>query len=567
MFAFFNKFFSPVLWLAFAFCTQGAVAATTAGGARHGMVVTEQKLATQIGVDILQAGGNAIDAAVAVGYALAVVNPCCGNIGGGGFMTLHLAHGKNTFLNFRERAPLAATPDMFLDQHGHAIPQRSTRGYAAVAVPGTVLGMEQALRTYGTMTRQQVMAPAIKLARDGFILGPGDVKLLRQYDHEFQQHPTVAAIFLHNGKSYAVGERLRQPDLAAVLESIAAQGSDVFYQGKIAQALVQASASQGGILTLKDFAQYRVEESAPVTCQYRGHEVIAAPPPSSGGVTLCETLNILEGYPLAALGNHSAQSIHYITEAMRFAFYDRNYRLGDPDFVTNPVRQLTAKSYAATLRRHIKAKQASVSVLDVPRLREGMHTTHYSLIDQAGNAVAVTYTLNSFFGAQEIAPHTGFFLNNEMDDFTASTLSPNQFGLMQGANNKIEPGKRPLSAMSPTIILNQRDGKPLLIVGCPGGPRIITATLLTILNVLDFGMTMQQAVDARRFHHQWLPDVIQMESGAFSQAIMRQLSGMGYQFTTVDNYGAVEAIYIDPRTHLLYGGSDNRRAAGAALGY
>ena len=558
----------PILWLnALVIGLLAPAAQATAPVSAHqGMVVTEQHLASQIGIDILAAGGNAVDAAVAVGYALAVVNPCCGNIGGGGFMTLHLANGKNTFLNFRERAPLAATPTMFQDQQGRAIAARSTQGYRAVAVPGTVLGLNQALRLYGTMSRRQVMAPAIRLAREGFILGPGDIKLLREHDREFLQHPEVAVIFTHQGKPYVIGERLLQQDLAVTLETIAAQGSDAFYRGSITQKLVNASARHGGILSLQDFAQYRVEELTPITCQYHGLDVIAAPPPSSGGVTLCETLNILEAYPLATLGDHTARSTHFITEAMRFGFYDRNNRLGDPDFVTNPVPLLTAKTYAAALRRRIHDHEASpIPSHGFSQPTEGMQTTHYSIIDKAGNAVAVTYTLNSFFGAQEIAPHTGFLLNNEMDDFTASIRSPNQFGLLQGAKNKIEPGKRPLSAMAPTIIL--KNGAPLLIVGCPGGPRIITATLLTILNVLDFGMTIQQAVDAKRFHHQWLPDVIQMEQGAFNNATLRQLTAMGYQFSTIANYGAVEAIYIDPRTHTYFGGSDYRRAAGAAIGY
>ena len=530
------------------------------------MVVTEQKLASQICVAILQAGGNAIDAAVAVGYALAVVNPCCGNIGGGGFMTLHLASGKDIFINFRERAPFAAKPDMYLNVDGKVIPQRSTQGYLSVAVPGTVLGLDSVLKEYGTMTREQVMSPAIKLAEEGYTLTLGDVELFHQFDKNFHNSPEVAAIFLNQGKSYQIGDVLVQKDLANSLKQIEEQGPDAFYKGKIAQAIVQASEAHGGILSLKDFSDYRIEEVAPVNCTYRGYDIVSAPPPSSGGTTICEILNILEAYPLKTMGYQSTQSTHYIVEAMRFAFFDRNNQLGDPDFINNPVAHLTDKKYAAQIRKKIKVFAATPSTeLNMTPAHEGMNTTHYSIVDKAGNAVAVTYTLNSFFGAQEIAGNTGFFLNNEMDDFTAKPGAPNQFGLIQGENNKIEPGKRPLSAMAPTIVM--RNHQPVMVIGSPGGPRIITATLLAMLNVIDFGMTIQQAVDAPRYHHQWLPDVIDIEAGMFPVDTMRELNRMGYSFANVNAYGAVEAIYIDPESRKIYGGSDKRRPAGAALGY
>jgi gamma-glutamyltranspeptidase/glutathione hydrolase len=534
--------------------------------ASQAMVVTEQKIASQIGVDILQAGGNAIDAAVAVGYALAVVNPCCGNIGGGGFMTLHLASGKDIFVNFRERAPLAAKPDMYLDVDGKIIPNRSTQGYSSVAVPGTVLGLNTVLKEYGTMTREQVMAPAIKLADEGYTLTAGDIKLFHDWGKNFEKSPEVAAIFLKQGKPYEIGDVLIQKDLANSLKQIEQQGPDAFYKGKIAQTIVQASESHGGILSLKDFADYHIEEVAPVNCSYRGYDIVSAPPPSSGGTTLCEILNILEAYPLKTMGYQSTQSTHYIVEAMRFAFFDRNNQLGDPDFINNPVAHLTDKKYAAQIRKKIKVFAATPSTeLTMTPAHEGTNTTHYSIVDKAGNAVAVTYTLNSLFGAQVIAGNTGFLLNNEMDDFTAKPGAPNQFGLIQGENNKIEPGKRPLSAMAPTIVM--RNHQPVMVIGSPGGPRIITATLLAMLNVIDFGMTIQQAVDAPRFHHQWQPDVIDIEAGMFPVDTMRELNRMGYSFANVTPFGAVEAIYIDPQSRKIYGGSDKRRTAGAAVGY
>jgi gamma-glutamyltranspeptidase / glutathione hydrolase len=536
--------------------------------ADQGMVVSEQKLASQIGIDILRAGGNAVDAAVAVGYALAVVNPCCGNLGGGGFMTLHLANGnKNIFINFRERAPLAAKTNMYLDAKGNIIPGKSTVGYLAVGVPGTVLGLETALHDYGTMTREQVMAPAIKLAEQGYILTAGDVNILGLFTKQFKSSPDIAAIFLKDGQAYQAGDLLIQKDLANSLRLIVAQGAKAFYAGIIAQEIVNASTEHGGILSLQDFSQYKVEILTPVNCNYRGYTVISAPPPSSGGTTICEMLNILEAYPLTAMGRQSTQSIHDIIEAMRFGFYDRNNKLGDPDFIVNPVEKLTSKKYADQIRKRIKPATAtpSAELKGEAALHEGVNTTHYSIIDKAGNAVAVTYTLNSFFGALVMAKGTGFFLNNEMDDFTSTPNQPNQFGLMQGENNKIEPGKRPLSAMSPTIIL--KNNQPMLVVGSPGGPRIINATLLTILNVIDFGMNIQQAIDAHRFHHQWLPDVIEIEPDTFSADTLHRLNQMGYRFKVINPFGAVEAIYIDPSTHKIYGGYDGRRNAGLAVGY
>lgn len=537
--------------------------------AKNGMVVSEQQLASEVGIKILQQGGNAVDAAVAVGYALAVVNPCCGNIGGGGFMLIHLAKGQDIFLNFREKAPLAAKPDMYLDESGKIIPDKSTYGFMAVGIPGTVMGLEEALSKYGTMKREQVMAPAIALAEKGYLLSPGDVLILAKGTTNFAKDPKVAAIFLKEGRPYRVGERLVQKDLAKTLREIANKGKDIFYQGKIAKTIVEESQKKGGILTLEDFKQYQVEELSPIYCSYHEYEIVSSPPPSSGGVALCESLNILEAYPLKKLGYHSAEGSHYIIEALRFSFADRNNKLGDPHFVKNPVEDLISKSYAASLRKAISADHATLSSslpLTTPLHQEGEHTTHYSVVDKWGNAVAVTYTINRFFGSYVMAGSTGFLLNDEMDDFSSKPGEPNQFGLVQGEANNIQAGKRPLSSMTPTIVMKNK--QPLIVLGSPGGPRIISSVLLTILNILDYGLDVQAAVDAPRFHQQWLPEWVDFEKPfVFSADTLQKLKQMGYSFHEHALWGAVEAIYIDPKTKTFYGGSDNRKEAGAAVGY
>ncbi len=532
----------------------------------QGMVVSEQQLASEAGLAILKAGGNAVDAAVAVGYTLAVVNPCCGNIGGGGFMTIHLANGKNIFLNFREKAPLKATASMYLDQNGHLIPNKTMEGYLAVAVPGTVLGFETALKKYGTMTRQEVMQSAIHLAENGYVLTPYAANLLKNAFLAFQKQPNVAAIFLKNNKPYQAGDRLVQHNLSYTLKQIAEKGSAVFYKGEIAKEIVAASQKNGGILSLADFAHYRVEELEPIQCSFQGYTIISAPPPSSGGVTLCEITNILEKYPLTKKEYHSAKTIHFIVEAMRYAFRDRNSQLGDPDFVHNPVKKLLSKDYAKTIQQKILDNHAATDMTPHVEIHhESLNTTHYSIVDRYGNAVSVTYTLNSFFGAKVIAGNTGFFLNNEMDDFATQVGAANQFGLVQDVANAIQPGKRPLSSMTPTIIL--KDKQLVMVLGSPGGPRIITATLETLLNVIADKMTIQQAVDAPRFHHQWLPDVIDYEPNAFSVTTIKQLKKMGYHLKPQKKWGAVEAILRHPSDGELDGANDDRRPDGKAVGY
>jgi gamma-glutamyltranspeptidase/glutathione hydrolase len=573
---------------AFAVADSTRAASLPAVEASQGMVVSAQRLASQVGVDILKQGGNAVDAAVAVGYALAVTHPCCGNIGGGGFMLIHLANGKDTVIDFRETAPLAATADMYLDKAGNVIPDASSDGYKAVGVPGTVAGLEMALAKYGTMTRQQVMAPAIALAEQGFVLADPDARILAGDAEEFAKQPNAAAIFLNKGKAFAAGDRFTQTRLAATLKLIAANGGDAFYTGAIAQEIVAASQANGGILSLEDFKQYKAIEREPLICHYRGYDIAAIPPPSSGGVTVCEILGILEGYPLGTLGYHSAASLHLMVEAMRHAFVDRNSTLADPAFVKSPIARLLSADYAAKIRAAIDANKATPSsalTTTTPPHQEGSETTHYSVIDSKGNAVGLTFTINNYFGAKVIAGDTGFFLNDEMDDFTAKPGSPNGFGLIQGAANKIEPGKRPLSSMSPVLV--SKDGKPFLLLGSPGGSRIITANVEAIVNVIDYGMDIQAAVDAPRFHHQWLPDTIYLEPYALSADTQAKLKDAGYSFKIQRPWGAVEAIIIGPPASTaapaagvddstkpaplvpghFYGANDSRRPGGAAIGY
>lgn len=569
---------------------QGANAASMpAVEAKNGMVVSSQHLASQVGVDILKMGGNAIDAAAAVGYAQAVVNPCCGNIGGGGFMTIHLANGEDTFINFRETAPAAASANMYLDEKGNVKKGASLYGYLAAGVPGTVLGLDTAQRKYGKLTRQQVMEPAIKLAREGFILNRGDTDILDTTIAKFRDDPEAARIFLReNGDPLQPGDRLIQTDLANTLESIAQNGPDAFYQGKIPQAVEAAAKKGGGILTAKDFADYRIAETAPITCSYRGYEFVSAPPPSSGGVTLCEILNVLEGYDLKASGFNSAQTIHTMTEAMRHAYMDRNTFLGDPAFVKNPTEKLLSKEYAAEIRKQIQPELATPSSHVQPGMEphEKPETTHYSIVDHNGNAVSTTYTINGRFGSVVIAPGTGFFLNDEMDDFTVKVGEQNMYGLVQGATNAIAPGKRPLSSMTPTLVT--KDGKVFMVVGSPGGSRIITITLQTVLNVIDHGMAPQEAVDAPRIHHQWLPDEVYFEQRGLSADTQKLLQERGYKLVEQTPLGAAELIMVGlpgaagvssessgndsavsgkVREGFIYGANDVRRPSGSAVGY
>jgi gamma-glutamyltranspeptidase/glutathione hydrolase len=552
---------------------QAASQAPVAG--ENGMVVTAQHLATQVGVDVLKAGGNAVDAAVAVGYALAVVYPAAGNLGGGGFMTVQLADGRKTFLDFREKAPLAATADMYLDKDGNVIEGLSAKGHLAVGVPGTVSGMELALNKYGTLKRAQVIAPAIKLAENGFALEQGDIDLLHTATAEFEKDQDLRAIFLHNGQPLQVGQTLVQKELARTLKEVSAKGSDGFYKGWVAKALVDSSQAGKGLITQADLDRYKTRELAPIECDYRGYHVVSAPPPSSGGVVICQIMNILEGYPMADLGYHSAQGLHYQIEAMRHAYVDRNSYLGDPDFVKNPIAHLLDKNYAAKLRDAIEPHKAGDSQAIKPGVspHEGNNTTHYSIVDTWGNAVSVTYTLNDWFGAGVMASKTGVILNDEMDDFTVKVGVPNMYGLVQGEANAIAPGKAPLSSMSPTIVT--KDGKAVMVVGTPGGSRIITATLLTILNVIDYKMNIQEAVDAPRFHQQWMPPATNLETFAVSPDTRKLLESWGHTFAGPQDANHVAAILVGAPAldakpvgnNRFYGANDPRRNTGLSLGY
>ena len=544
--------------------------------APHAMVASVHELASRAGVEMMQAGGNAVDAAVATGFALAVVHPQAGNLGGGGFMLIRSTDGVTHFIDYREKAPAAATANMYLDAQGNVIENASLVGYKAIGVPGSVAGMAYALKKFGKLPLERVMAPAIKLARDGFPLAWEDAHDL--HDKDLAAFPDSRRIFQRDGNYYKPGEILRQPELAKTLEQIAHHPDD-FYHGEIARQLAAAIHKGGGLITAADLAAYEVKEREPVRGSYRGYDIISAPPPSSGGVALIEILNILEGYDLSKLGNRSAESIHLTTEAFRRAFFDRAEFMGDPDFAKIPVAQLIDEKYGAAWRDSINPDHASPSKeLKRPAIfneseryatkrrhalvgQEPQNTTHYSVVDPAGNAVAVTTTLNDSFGSRVTA--LGFLLNDEMDDFAVKQGVPNVYGLIQGPANAIGPGKRPLSAMTPTIVL--KDGKLFLVLGSPGGPRIITTVANILMGVVDYGMDIQEAVNAPRFHHQWLPDQVFLERG-ISPDTVRMLEGMGHKTVTQYQWSDGECIAIDPKTGERLGASDGRNN-GKAVGF
>jgi gamma-glutamyltranspeptidase/glutathione hydrolase len=554
-------------------CGLAGAASRAPAAAEHGMVVSAQHLATRVGVDVLRSGGNAIDAAVAVGYALAVVYPAAGNLGGGGFMTIRLSDGTNAFLDFREAAPAAARRDMYLDAQGRALEAASTRGYSSVAVPGTVAGLELARARFGTRPRAALLEGAIALADEGFVLDQGDADMLvESAAADMLRDAPAAAVFLPGGRPPRAGERLVQKDLARTLRRIRDRGAEGFYRGPVAEAIVAASRAGGGILAPEDFAQYRAKWREPIECDYRGYHLVTAPPPSSGGVVLCEMLHILEGEPLRDLGFRSARAVHWQIEAMRIAFLDRNRSLGDPDFVDNPVARLIDPQYGARMHAAIDpARAGSAGAGELPR--EGSNTTHYSIVDAWGNAVAVTYTLNEWFGARVMARGTGVLLNDEMDDFRSGPGLSNSYGLVQGEANAIAPGKRPLSSMSPTIVT--KDGATLLVLGTPGGSRIPTAVLHVLLNVIDYGMDIQEAIDAPRFHQQWMPEPTDLEEYALGPDTVAILRGMGHRFTSIGKRGHLAAILLGAPAigarpvgaNRFYGAIDPRRKSGLAAGY
>jgi gamma-glutamyltranspeptidase/glutathione hydrolase len=546
--------------------------------AKHAIVVSVHEEASKVGAAILQKGGNAVDAAVATGFALAVVHPAAGNIGGGGFMLVRMADGKTHFLDYREKAPKAASRDMYLDAQGNVIPNASLVGYKAVSVPGSVAGLVYAQQHWGKLPLKTVMEPAIRLAREGVTLTYEEAQTM--HNKELAEFPESKRIFQRNGNFYEPGEIFRQPELARTLERIAAKPSD-FYKGDLARELAAAMHSGGGLVTAEDLAEYEVKERQPIRGTYRGYEIISAPPPSSGGITLLETLNILEGYDLASMGSRSAESIHLTAEAFRRAFYDRAEFLGDSDFTQLPVAQLIDKRYAAAWRASLDPAHASNSkelrrpagfgeldrqaALHSPYAgRESENTTHYSVVDADGNAVAVTTTLNDSFGSRVTAGNLGFLVNDEMDDFTSKPGVPNGYGLIQGEANAIAPGKRPLSAMAPTIVL--KDGKLFLVLGSPGGPRIISTVANVLMGVVDYGLDVQQAVNAPRFHHQWEPDLIDIERTGLSPDTIKLLEAKGHKLKAEGYWSDGECIAIDQKTGERLGAPDGR-GGGKAAGY
>ena len=548
--------------------------------AERGMVVSVHELASEAGVEMMKAGGNAIDAAVATGFALAVVYPTAGNIGGGGFMLIRMDSGETHFLDFREKAPGKASATMYQDSKGNVIPGLSRLGYLASGVPGSVKGLVHAQKQFGKLTLKQAMAPAIRLAREGYPLKWADARSMSA-DTGLARFPDSKRIFQNNGKGWKQGDVFKQPELARTLERIVASPDD-FYTGKMARELAEFMQEGGGLITLDDLRNYEVIDRPPVRGTYRGHQIISAPPPSSGGIALIQTLNILEGFDLSKAGFGSAEAIHLVTEAYRRAFYDRAQFLGDPEFSELPVLELADKKYAIEWRKSVNPQKASASArLERPEVsaalrryvaehpvfapgKEPMETTHYSVVDEAGNAVAVTTTLNGGFGSKVTAGSLGFLMNNEMDDFTSKAGVPNMFGLIQGDENAIGPNKRPLSAMTPTIVL--KDGKLWLVLGSPGGPTIITTVANILINVVDFNLDIQQAVNAPRFHHQWIPDQLRMERDRFSPDTINLLQSRGHE-VVFGLGGDGECIQIDLETGLRLGASDGRNEMGRAVGY
>ncbi|WP_442798337.1 gamma-glutamyltransferase [Pantoea vagans] len=536
--------------------------------AQHGMVASVDALATQVGVEILRQGGNAVDAAVAVGFALAVTHPQAGNLGGGGFMLLRTASGRATAIDFREMAPGHASRDMFLDKQGNADSKLSLTSHLASGTPGTVAGLALAAQKYGTLPLSTLLAPAIKLARDGIPVNDALADDLKTYGKEVLiTHPNSKAIFYKpDGTPWQKGDRLVQKNLAHSLQLIARQGPDAFYKGEIADEIAGEMAQHGGLISKADLAAYRAVERQPISGTYRGYEVLSMPPPSSGGIHIVQILNILENFDLAKMGFGSADAMQVMAEAEKYAYADRSEYLGDPDFVKVPWQALTSKAYAKTLAQQIDvAKARPSSEIKPGKLEpyESNQTTHFSVVDKQGNAVAVTYTLNTYFGSGIVAGKSGILMNNEMDDFSAKPGTPNVYGLVGGEANAVQPAKRPLSSMSPTIVA--KGGKTWLVTGSPGGSRIITTVLQMVVNSIDFGMNVAEATNAPRFHHQWLPDQLRVEKG-FSPDTLRLLEAKGQHVKVLPSMGSTQSIMIGP-DGMLYGASDPRSIDDLSAGY
>ena len=534
---------------------------------KHGMVVSAHRLASEVGVEIMKRGGNAIEAAVAVGFALAVVFPEAGNIGGGGFMLIRMHDEKAVTVDFREKAPKKATRTMYLDSAG-IVTDKSVDGHLSVGVPGTVAGLLKALDEFGTMKLHDVIEPSIQLAEHGFVVDDRLAESFEDYKDILLQYPSTVQTFTRGGQLFKEGDTLRQPDLAATLRRIQEEGVDGFYQGTTARLIVEEMRRGGGLITEDDLNDYEAVVRQPLKGSYRGYEILAVPTPSSGGLCLLQLLNIVEGYDLASMGFHSSRSVHVMAEAMKRVYADRAEFMGDPDFVDVPVNMLISKEYAQMRRNEIDTLTATQSSLvhhGGIKLKEGEHTTHYCVVDREGNVVSTTYTLNDLFGSKVVVGGAGFFLNDEMDDFSSKPGVPNIYGLLGSEANAIEPEKRMLSSMCPTIVL--KEGKPIIVLGARGGSRIITTVFQTIVNVIDFGMNIQDAIDFPRFHHQWLPDTLIYEQFAFSTDVVYNLQAIGHNPREKQSAtGQLEALYIDYEKGFIFGAPDLREG-GVAVGY
>ncbi len=539
------------------------------------MVTSSNKLATAVGVEVLKKGGNAVDAAVAVALALAVTHPAAGNLGGGGFMLVRMADGRVSAIDYREMAPAAAHAKLYLDAKGEIIPKASTLGYRAAGVPGTVAGLELALSKYGTVKWAELVEPARKLAAEGFLVSHGLAENLKRGKNTLEPFPESKRIFLHDGKMWNEGDRLVQPELARTLARLQKDGPREFYEGETAKLIAADMKTHDGLITLEDLKSYKPAEREALRGHYRGFEIITMPPPSSGGATLLQMLNVLQNDDLASLGYSSAAADHLVIEAMRRAFADRASFFGDPDFTSVPVASLISLAYAKKQRAAIDAVKATPSAqiaVDRPVPTESDHTTHFTVVDKDGNVVSNTYTLNLLYGSGVTVKDAGILLNNEMDDFTSKPGVPNAFGLIQGEKNAIAAHKRPLSSMTPTIVL--KDNQFFMALGSPGGPTIINSVLQTLLNVIDFHMDLQSAVDAPRFHMQWQPDEVVYEPRCFSPDTEALLRSRGYNFRSTletkapsPTMGDVEAVMIEPGTGVRLGAADPRNEDSAALGY
>ncbi|MCP4727853.1 MAG: gamma-glutamyltransferase [bacterium] len=560
-----------IVFLATVFAGEKEIVLTAAKNpvaAKNGMVVSTQRLASEAGIEILKKGGNAVDAAVAVSYALAVVHPSAGNIGGGGFFVVYFPDGSSSTVDYREKAPAKAHRDMYLDDKAELIKGMSTSTIYASGVPGTPKGTLLALEKYGTMSRKDVLAPAIRLAEKGFELPPGLARSLSRSKKRFSKYPSTAKIYSKDG-GFEPGELFKQPELAKTLKEIADKGADGFYKGWVADKIVETMKEYDGLITHEDLENYNAVIREPIKGNYRGYEIISMGPPSSGGIALTQLLNIMERYKVKELGWNSSETVHLMVEAERRVYADRTEYLGDSDFIQIPTNDLLTKSYAEKRSKDISPYYATPSE-NVTHGKfgrpapESEETTHYSVIDKDGMSVAVTTTLNGGYGNAIVVEGAGFLLNNEMDDFSSKPGAPNMYGLIGSEANSVQPNKRMLSSMTPTIVL--KDGKPFMIVGSPGGSTIITTVFQCIMNVIDHGMDIQEAVAASRFHHQWLPDLISYEKYGFSRDVIRNLEMKGHSLRMRYSIGDAHGILIDPKTGIYYGGADTRME-GAAVGY